>query len=109
MTSNTEFFAPQSDPQRRVNDLVTTFAERVALEERERAQQRRVDRAEQTSDLNSPEVRIKAWEKLHGLRLPSDPGHPVLDVVAVSTRLTLAEVHEEQRARYQTKVQRAAR
>ena len=36
MTSNTEFFAPQSDPQRRVNDLVTTFAERVALEERER-------------------------------------------------------------------------
>jgi len=39
------------------------------------------------------------WEKVHQLRLPSNPTHPILDVIAVSTRLTLAEVREEQRAR----------
>jgi hypothetical protein len=39
------------------------------------------------------------WEKVHELRLPSDPAHPILDVIAVSTRLTLAEVQEEQRMR----------
>jgi hypothetical protein len=86
-------------PNPKMNAVVTTFAERLLLEERERAHQRHLDRAEQISDLNSPEIRIRAWEKLHGLRLPSDPDHPVLDVVAISTRLTLDQVHEEQRAR----------
>jgi hypothetical protein len=33
------------------------------------------------------------------LRLPDDPMHPVLDVIAIDTRLTLAQVREEQRAR----------
>jgi hypothetical protein len=82
-----------------VKELIATFAERLALEEAERAHQRSVGRAEQSSDLNSPGVRIRAWEKLHGLRLPSDPAHPVLDVIAISTRLTLEQVQEEQRAR----------
>jgi hypothetical protein len=86
-------------PTPKTSAVVSTFAERLLLEERERAHQRHLDRAEQISDLNSPEIRIRAWEKLHGLRLPSDPAHPVLDVVAVSTRLTLDQVHEEQRAR----------
>jgi hypothetical protein len=36
---------------------------------------------------------------VHELRLPSDPAHPILDVIAVSTRLTLAEVRDEQRTR----------
>jgi hypothetical protein len=82
-----------------VIEPVTTFAERQAQEERERAHRRRQGLAEQSSDLNSPEVRIRAWEKLHGLRLPSDPAHPILDVVAISTHLTLAQVQDEQRAR----------
>lgn len=80
-------------------ELVRTYAERLALEERERAQRRRLELAEQRSDLNPPEVRIRAWEKLHALRLPQDPGHPVLDVVAISTGLTLSQVRAEQSAR----------
>ncbi|HUN73345.1 MAG TPA: hypothetical protein VMU40_02405 [Steroidobacteraceae bacterium] len=79
--------------------LVQTAAERLAHEERERAEWKRGQLAEQRSDANPPDVRIRTWEKLHGLRLPSDPEHPVLDVVAVSTRLTLAQVREEQSAR----------
>jgi hypothetical protein len=83
----------------RTGDLVRNPAERLAHEESERAEKRRQELAEQRSDLNPPDVRIRAWEKIHQLRLPSDPAHPILDVIAVSTRLTLAEVREEQRAR----------
>ena len=79
--------------------LVQTPAERSAHEEHLREERKRRELAEQRSDANAPDVRIRAWEKLHGLRLPSDPAHPVLDVIAVSTRLSLAQVQEEQCAR----------
>jgi len=36
---------------------------------------------------------------VHGLRLPADSTHPILEVIATDTRLTLAEVREEQQAR----------
>ncbi len=81
------------------SDLVKTPAERLAHEEYERAEKRRLELAEQRSDLNPPDVRIRTWERIHALRLPSDPAHPILDVIAVSTRLTIEEVREEQRAR----------
>ncbi|MBV9344247.1 MAG: hypothetical protein JO341_06605 [Gammaproteobacteria bacterium] len=80
-------------------DLTKTVAERLAHEEFERAEKRRLDLAEQRSDLNPPEVRIRTWERIHALRLPSDPAHPILDVIAVSTRLTLEDVRAEQRTR----------
>jgi hypothetical protein len=73
--------------------------EQLAEEEWEREQKRSQLLAEQRSDLNPPESRIRAWEQAHGLRMPLDPEHPVLDVIAVSTRLTLAQVQEEQRLR----------
>lgn len=65
----------------------------------EKAEQRRLQSAELHSDLSSPEMRIRAWEKLYGLRLPADANHPVLDVIATSTHLTLDQVRDEQRAR----------
>ena len=83
----------------RTGDLVTTPAERFAHEEHERTEKRRLELAEQRSDLNPPDVRIRTWERIHALRLPSDPEHPILDVIAISTRLTLEEVREEQRKR----------
>src|SRR5215470_17947690 len=82
----------------RTGDLVNP-AERLAREENERSEKRRHELAEQRSDLNPPEVRIRTWERIHQLRMPSDPAHPILDVIAVGTRLTLEEVQEEQRAR----------
>ncbi len=83
----------------RTGDLVTTPLERLAHEEFERAEKRRQELAEQCSEHNPPDVRIRTWERVHQLRLPSDPAHPILDVIAISTRLTLAEVREEQRTR----------
>jgi hypothetical protein len=83
----------------RTGDLIKTPAERLAHEQYERAEKRRLELAEQRSDLNPPDVRIRTWERIHALRLPSDPAHPILDVIAISTRLTLEEVREEQRTR----------
>jgi hypothetical protein len=82
----------------RTGDLANP-AERLAREEYERGEKRRQELAEQRSELNPPQVRIRTWERIHQLRMPSDPAHPILDVIAVSTRLTLDEVREEQRAR----------
>ena len=82
----------------RTGDLVNP-AERLAREEYERSEKRRQELAQRRSELNPPEVRIRTWERIHQLRMPSDPAHPILDVIAISTRLTLEEVREEQRMR----------
>jgi hypothetical protein len=76
--------------------------ERLAFEAEERAQQRKVELTEQASILNTPEARIRMWEKVHQLRLPMDPMHAIIDVVAAGTGLTASEVREEQRARVST-------
>jgi hypothetical protein len=73
--------------------------ERRADEERERAEMRRANLAELTSDMKCAEHRISAWEKMHGLRMPSDSEHPVLAAIAAATQLTLADVQYEQRRR----------
>jgi hypothetical protein len=82
-----------------VIEIIKTNAERLLREQQERAEKRRLELAEQRSDLNPPEVRIRTWERIHGLRLPSDPDHPIVDVIAVTTRLTIEEVQKEQRQR----------
>ena len=80
----------------RATELVRTHAERLAHEAEERLQKRQLLLHEQCSSENSPDVRIRAWERAHALCLPSDPGHPVLHSVAISTGLTVAQVQEEQ-------------
>jgi hypothetical protein len=91
--------ANDTDRNRTAGERMTDHRARLALEEEERAERRRLDLEEQRSDLNSASVRIRAWEKVHGLRLPADASHPILEVIAAGTRLTLADVREEQRAR----------
>jgi hypothetical protein len=93
--------------RRPVTELISTYAERLALAEQERAQKRRLELAEQRSEHNPPVVRIRAWEKVHGLRMPHDPMHPILDVIVTGTGLTLAEVREEQRMRAAERAARA--
>ena len=107
MNSPSRPFPQEPASARSTTEPIKTHAERLALEEYERAQKRRVELAELRSDLNPPEVRIRTWEKVHGLRMPSDPMHPILDVIAIGTRLTLAQVREEQRTRAALRVARA--
>jgi hypothetical protein len=99
MSSMSWIFENGTAPRPTASDIVKDHRERLALEEREKADRRRLELAEQRSEQNSPEMRIRAWEKLHELRLPTDAEHPILDVIAVATRLTLEQVQEEQRAR----------
>jgi hypothetical protein len=91
--------ATDTAPRPSATELIQSHRARIALQEAERVQQRREDLEAQHSDRNPPDVRIRMWEKLHGLRLPSDESHPILDVIAVGTRLSLDEVRDEQRAR----------
>ena len=72
---------------------------RLTLEEEERARKRTSQFEELRSELNSVPVRIRAWEKMHGLRLPSDPAHPILRVIASTTGISVARLREEQQAR----------
>jgi hypothetical protein len=80
-------------------ELLADHRERLALEEEERARKRTSQFEELRSEVNAVPVRIRAWEKMHGLRLPSDPAHPILRVIASNTGISLASLREEQQAR----------
>lgn len=81
------------------DELLIDFRRRLELDEEARVERRRLDIAEQTLEPNVPGVRIRAWEKVHALRMPSSSDHPVLNLIAIATQLSLADVHEEQRVR----------
>jgi hypothetical protein len=99
MSSASVFLESSAGSRHAGDDLLTDYRQRRALEEMERAERKRIELADQSSSLNGPDARIRAWEKAHGLRMPSSPKHPVLDVIAIATQLTLADVQEEQRLR----------
>ncbi len=87
---------PAADPAAPPATGYAARAHREQIEEEERAQRERVA---QSSELNTPETRIRAWERLHRLTLPRGSEHAVLSVVAKATRLTLEQVREEQQRR----------
>jgi hypothetical protein len=70
--------------------------ERLRLDAEER---RRLAIVAQCSPDNTHEARVRAWERLHQVRLPGSSAHAVLLIVAQQTGLALAEVHAVQRQR----------
>lgn len=80
-------------------DLVPDYRRHRELEERERAELKRLDVEAQSAPSNSIDLRIRAWEKVHRLSMPFDPAHPVLVAIATATQLTLEQVQDEQRLR----------
>lgn len=75
------------------NDDYRKRAEELQAAAAERRQQQ-ID--QQSSPLNSPSVRIQAWERLHQVDLPRDPAHRLVNVIAANTGLTVDEVRAEQ-------------
>ena len=71
-------------------------AERAAREAAERREQALVD---QRSPDNTNEARVRIWERLHQVRLPRDPAHTILALIARQTGMKLADVQEVQRQR----------
>ncbi|HEV7607236.1 MAG TPA: hypothetical protein VGO61_07855 [Steroidobacteraceae bacterium] len=80
-------------------ELISEYRTRLALEQAQADDRRRVEMSELTATANTPGARIRAWERTHGLSLPRAATHPVLNSVAAATRLTLEQVHAEQRRR----------
>ncbi len=99
MSSMSWLFTAVTEPRASADKLIKDHRERLAFEQHQQAERRRQELSEQSSSLNTPPERIRLWEKVHGLRLPRDPSHPVLDVVAAATGLTLTQVREEQQSR----------
>jgi len=99
MSSMPRLFINDSAPHLTGREIIRAHRERIVLEEIERMRRRSLELAEQCSNLNPPDVRIRSWEKTHGLRLPFDSTHPILDVIAHDTELTRTDVEEEQRVR----------
>jgi hypothetical protein len=80
-------------------ELSSDYRARIAVEQAHLEEQRRNELLELSATANAPDARIRAWERTHGLTLPRAPAHPVLASVAAATRLTLDQVHAEQRRR----------
>ena len=80
-------------------ELVSDYRIRLAQEQEHADERHRAEMSELTATTNAPEARIRAWERTHGLSLPRNATHPVLNAVAAATRLTLEQVHAEQRRR----------
>jgi hypothetical protein len=86
-------------PVYRPDELIRDHRSQVAMEAAWRLARRREELAELGSDAGTPGARIQAWERLHGLRLPTTENHPVIHVIATATHLPVAEILSEQRAR----------
>ena len=80
-------------------DPTRGYSTQSAQEQHDTAERAQRERIEQSRELNSPAMRIRAWERLHHLTLPRGSAHSVLSIVAKATHLTLEQVREEQRRR----------
>lgn len=67
--------------------------------EHERAAERHSRIEAQSSPLLTPQERVQRWEDLHGVRLPKDPNHKLVRVIAQDTALPIEQVRAEQMRR----------
>ena len=81
------------------DSLIRDTRETAAARQLEQEGRRQAELAEQQSTANSPEARIRIWERRHELSLPKNPEHALIDVIAAATALTRIQVLEEQRTR----------
>ena len=81
------------------DDPMMDFRARLVHQQAEAAERRRLDLAEQSSRLKTPEERIRIWERIHEVVLPRDTTHNLVEIIAANTGLTEADVREEQQRR----------
>jgi len=75
------------------------YRRKVQQQDRDRAALRASELATQMSPVRTAEERIRIWERLHELHLPSTSAHALVRVVAMQTHLTVGDVQAEQRRR----------
>ena len=82
--------SPPRAPAPIAGELMSDFRSRIALQDSEMAERRRLQVAELVSDHHTLEERIRIWERLFGLPMPRSPDHPLVSIIAASTQLTVA-------------------
>jgi hypothetical protein len=82
-----------------MTDLFLDHQARFERQQLEAAQRREQALQEQCSPVNTAEQRVRIWERLHQVRMPKDPAHAILAVIARQTSLQLTDVQEVQRSR----------
>jgi hypothetical protein len=82
-----------------VSDAMVDYRERMERQRLEAEQRREMDRVEQRATHNTPDARVRIWERLHQLKLPQDAAHPILSIIAQQTALSMDELLEVQRQR----------
>lgn len=80
-------------------ELTADYRVRIAREQAEAVEKRQQELIEQASERNSPEARVRIWERVHAVSLPRLTNHRLLQVVATQTGLTLDQVRDEQQRR----------
>ena len=75
------------------------FRERMARQQAATLERRQQALIEQSSTLNTPQERIRIWERIHEVTLPRDPAHRLVEIIAANTGLTDADVRDEQQRR----------
>jgi uncharacterized protein YbjT (DUF2867 family) len=86
---------PSSSP----DDPMMDYRARLVRQQAEAAERRRVDLAEQSSRLKTAEERIRIWERIHEVKLPKDPMHRLVVIIATNTGLSNSDVRDEQQRR----------
>ena len=88
---------PRLDPDSMIG--IKDWRAAVEREHDARAVERRTRIEALTSPLIAIEERVRLWEALHELRLPRDPSHRLLRVIARDTALALDQLRAEQQRR----------
>lgn len=81
---------------------MATAAERraaVQAASERKAAERRQELEKLTSFVRTPTERIEAWERIFQLKLPRSSNHPLSEVIAAGTGLTIEEIDAELRRR----------
>jgi len=71
----------------------------VLRAEQERAEERHSKLQALTAPFAAPSERIRLWEELYGLALPTSADHRLVRVIASRTSLSVQQVHDEQQRR----------
>lgn len=88
----------------RSSDGMSAAERRAAVQaaRESRAAARKLALEQLASATRTAAERIDSWERMHELRLPDSPEHPLVRVIAAATALTVDEIRAEQRARRRT-------
>jgi hypothetical protein len=93
---------------RPASEIAAERREQIAAHQAEMQAHKDRDLARQTAVDSTPAMRIALWERRHGLALPRDPRHPLMQCVADGTQLDLDQVREEQKSRARRRAAPAA-